>query len=68
MPDKTLWRYVPPDDLRQRLAWHELEIASIKLTLDAVEHGNTVMLGDGPHGEILYTGKTRRKPFNGNHP
>jgi len=60
---KPNWHYVSPDDLKARLAWHQLEIASIEWTLASIENGDTIMLGDGPNGEILYTGKTRRKPF-----
>jgi len=44
------WQYVSPDEIRSLLAWHELEVASLKLALRSLETGHMLLLGDGPYG------------------
>lgn len=51
------WQYVSPEQLREQLAAHEMEVASIRIALTGVEEGHTVLLGDGPYGP-RYTAPT----------
>jgi hypothetical protein len=42
------WVYISPDKLREAIAYHELEIASLRMTLESVERGQTVITGTSP--------------------
>jgi len=65
LPDpNVVWQYVPPEHLRNTLAWLEVEAASLRLTLESVERGNVVLLGDGVGNTCRFTApEPRDSPF-----
>lgn len=48
MPPEPRWVYVAPERYRAAIEHYELRIAELRLTLAAVEQGQTIITGEDP--------------------